>query len=96
MALLKHYLNLVYNIDLKIENVENYISLLKDNGIARKYRLNKLSTRPEGDLVEFIVEECVLAPTIHKPLNMYGFAGHMCPLAMIGMVALTREMMGAW
>ncbi len=34
----KAFLNLGYNIDLKIESVKNYISLLKDIGVVRKCR----------------------------------------------------------
>lgn len=87
----KTFINLCRNSGLKIENTEDYISLLKDIGIVEECKLNKLSARPEGDLVEFVIESCVLAPTVHKPLNMYGYTGHMCPLAIIGMVALAQE-----
>lgn len=71
--------------------MEDYISLLKDIGVARKCKIHRLSSRPEGELVEFVVEECILASTIHKPLKIHGYTGHACPLAVIGMVALAQE-----
>lgn len=83
----KTFLNLCSVANLKFKDINSYILSLRDIGILEQCRLNRLSKHE----VEFIIEKCVLAQLIHKPLNMIGYTGDICPLAMMGMVVLSIE-----
>ena len=83
----KAFLDMTRIAGFKLESMDAYISSLKDMRFLKGCKLNW----PSEQEAEFVVEKCYLASLIHKPLNMAGYTGDLCPLAVIAMVVLAVE-----
>ena len=75
-------------LELNLDRIANYISSLKRADLVEIVEVRSSSY----DEVEFIVEECILAPYTHKHIINKGLLGCvLCPLAAMAMVILALE-----
>jgi hypothetical protein len=79
-------LELAESAGLDVASFEGLSATLAKMRYAKSCTLTALS----GDEVEFRIQGCNVAPFTHKPLEMIGVTGDLCPEAMLAMVALAR------
>jgi len=73
----------------KLGSVSEIAETLKEMQAVEDLKVKRLEDRA----IEVRVEGCTFAPIVHKALNMKGYTGVICPLALMTMIviAITKE-----
>jgi len=71
----------------KLGSVSEFAETLKEMQAVEDLKVKRL----EDGTIEVGVEGCTFAPIVHKALNMKGYTGDICPLALMTMIAIAKE-----